>query len=91
MNCRDLTDLVTDYLESRLSRWERLRLELHLVLCPPCRVYLDQMRALLHALGRLPDPLPLPAEVRDALLSHFRRWKHGRRPGGSPQPPDRLQ
>ncbi|HLW46313.1 MAG TPA: zf-HC2 domain-containing protein [bacterium] len=74
MSCRDLVELVTDYLEDTMPAVERRRFEEHLGTCPPCRTYLDQMRQTLHALGRLPRE-SVSDEARQALLRAFRDWK----------------
>lgn len=76
MTCRELTELVTDYLENKLSFRDRVRFQLHLGLCAGCRRYLRQMRQTVRALGALPVE-PIPPEIRDALLERFRSWKTG--------------
>jgi predicted anti-sigma-YlaC factor YlaD len=74
LTCKELVELVTDYLEDRLPLPERRRFELHLCTCTGCRIYLSQMRALLRACGRLAEE-DLPAATRGALLATFREWK----------------
>ena len=73
MPCKELVELVTDYLENRLSPADRTRFEIHLAQCEACRAYLDQFQATIRALGRLPEE-SLSAEARTALLSAFRGW-----------------
>jgi anti-sigma factor RsiW len=70
MSCSELVELVTDYLEGRLAPDEAERFEAHLGVCPPCGVYLDQMRATLTALGRIPEE-SISTEARDELLHAF--------------------
>jgi anti-sigma factor RsiW len=72
--CKELVELVTDYLEERLSAPDRARFEAHLAGCGGCRAYLDQMRQTIRALGRLPAESIDPT-ARDRLLSAFRDWK----------------
>lgn len=74
MTCQELTELVTDYLEHRLSWRRRLEMQAHLGMCRRCRAYLRQMRKTVHALGELP-PDPVPPDVQEALLERFRTWK----------------
>jgi predicted anti-sigma-YlaC factor YlaD len=74
LTCRDLTELVTNYLERRLSWRERLQVELHLGMCRDCRAYLHQMRETIRTLHELP-PDPVRPDVRDKLLERFRNWK----------------
>lgn len=73
MPCRELVEVVTDYLEDRLSAMDRARFEAHLAQCEVCRLYLEQFRQTLRALGRLPEE-SLSPEARSALLDAFRGW-----------------
>lgn len=77
MTCKDLVELVTEYLEETLAAGERARFERHLASCDHCRVYLDQMRLTIRALGRLPAAA-IPVEAMRALQEHFRDWTRGR-------------
>ena len=74
--CQELVELVTDYLEGRLSTDQRQRFEGHLGICSGCRTYLEQMRQTLRVLGRLPEETIEP-EARQRLLAAFRDWKRG--------------
>jgi anti-sigma factor RsiW len=73
MPCRDLVELITEYLEDRLSPRDRARFEAHLADCDACRTYVDQFRQTIRVLGRLPEE-SLSVEARDALLAAFRGW-----------------
>ena len=44
LNCQQLTELVTDYLEGRLSFMTRLRFHMHVGMCSHCRAYLRTMQ-----------------------------------------------
>jgi anti-sigma factor RsiW len=74
--CQQLVELVTDYLEDRLSEPERIRFEAHLALCSGCRPYLEQMRQTIRALGRLAEESIEP-EAKQRLLAAFRDWRRG--------------
>ncbi len=74
MVCREVVEVVTDYLEGTMSRRDRARFEAHLAGCPHCTEYLAQMRATLDVLGRI-DPDDLAPEVRDELVALYRRWR----------------
>ncbi len=76
LTCKELVELVTEYLEDRLPVDEQERFELHLCTCTGCRVYLAQMRSVVRASGRLREE-DVPAPVRDELLNLFRGWKKG--------------
>ena len=74
--CKQAVELVTDYLEDALSRRDRARFEAHVDQCPHCREYLAQMRLTIDAMGRI-EPESLAPEVRDDLVSLYRRWQQG--------------
>ncbi len=76
MPCRELVEVITDYLEDRLSPVDRARFEAHLAECEACRIYLEQFRQMSRALGRLPEA-SLSSEARNALLEAFRGWSDG--------------
>ena len=76
MPCRELVELVTDYLEDRLSPLDRARFEAHLAECEACRSYMEQFRQTIRALGRLPEESISP-EARETLLAAFRGWFRG--------------
>jgi len=77
VNCRQVVELMTDYLEGALSRVERARFEEHIAGCDGCRAYLQQLRTTRRVLGRLADE-PVPAEVERDLLEAFRSWRSSR-------------
>ena len=74
ITCQELTELVTAYLEGTLPPEERTRFDNHLLACPHCRLYLEQMRQTIRAIGRLTEESISPA-ARDALVQAFRGWK----------------
>ena len=74
LTCRELVELVTDYLEDMLPQVERMRFEEHLTTCAGCRNYLVQMRRTIDTLGRLTEDDLAPV-ARDELLQLFRNWK----------------
>lgn len=73
MPCRDLVEVITEYLEDRLSPEDRARFEAHLADCDACRMYMEQFRQTIRILGRLPEE-SLSSEARDALVAAFRDW-----------------
>jgi anti-sigma factor RsiW len=77
LSCRELVELVTDYLEGALPRRERRRFEQHIGGCDACSEYLQQMRLTIEATGRL-DEESVPAAAREALLHAFRDWNAAR-------------
>ena len=75
LTCKELTELITDYLEERLPPADRLRFEHHLSICDACVTYVDQMRTTIKALGSRPR-VDIPSSMQPELLQAFRRWKH---------------
>ena len=73
MPCNELVELVTEYLEDRLSPRDRARFEAHLAACEACRTYLEQFRRTIKVLGRLPED-SLSPQARETLLRAFRDW-----------------
>ena len=74
MPCRELVEVITDYLEGTLPEVDRIRFEDHLKTCPHCRRYLEQFRQTVSALGKLKEE-SIPSEDRQQLLELFKDWK----------------
>lgn len=74
LTCRELVELVTEYLEGTLPDAVRARFDAHLKECPHCQTYLEQMRQTITVLGRLNEDTIDP-DVREELLRRFRAWK----------------
>ena len=74
MSCRELVELVSDYIEGTLPAGERIRFDEHLAECDACAEYLAQIRETILATGRLREEA-VPAGVRDQLLARLRDWK----------------
>ncbi len=81
MACRELVELVTEYLDDVLSPRDRRRFEEHLAGCDDCTAYVTQFAQTLEALGVMPADEPGP-ESMDVLLAVFRGWAGG--PGPTP-------
>lgn len=62
LNCQDVAERTSAYLDGGLGRWERLQVRLHLALCRVCRQYVRQLGAIVSALHRLPRG-PAPDEA----------------------------
>jgi predicted anti-sigma-YlaC factor YlaD len=72
LTCKELVEVVTDYLEGRMSVRERGRFEEHLLNCPGCSAYLEQLRWTIRLSGALREEHILP-KVRNEFLAAFRR------------------
>lgn len=73
MNCDELVELVTAYLDGALPPEDERRVTDHLAECEGCTTYVAQFRTTVATLGRLPTEQELPAPVRESLLAAFRR------------------
>ena len=76
LTCQELVELVTDYLEEAMPASERARFEAHIVDCPYCDAYLDQMGRTIRVVGDQPVITVAP-ETEAELLRRFRSWKQG--------------
>jgi anti-sigma factor RsiW len=74
ITCREVVELVTDYLERELPAHEASLFEQHLNFCEGCVVYVEQMRATVDTVGRLREE-DVPPEAKDRLMAAFREWK----------------
>lgn len=72
--CRQVVELITEYLEGALDNVDRQRLEAHLADCPHCTEYLRQFRLTIDAMGRI-EPEELDDEARTDLVDLYRRWR----------------
>jgi predicted anti-sigma-YlaC factor YlaD len=73
ITCKELVEVVTDYLEGRMPAERRLLFEEHIAFCSWCQTYLDQMRETIRLTGMLTED-DLSPETRDTLLQVFRNW-----------------
>jgi anti-sigma factor RsiW len=71
--CRDLVELVTDYLEGALAPEVHAAVEEHLRGCDGCTAYVAQIQATVDALGETTAP-PLDPQLCARLEAAFRTW-----------------
>ncbi|MGZ4594291.1 MAG: zf-HC2 domain-containing protein [Actinomycetes bacterium] len=69
--CRDLVEMVTDYLEDVLDPRTAAAVEHHLSLCPGCVDYAEQMRTTIKLVGHVPAE-SLSPKARAELVAAFR-------------------
>jgi anti-sigma factor RsiW len=72
--CREVVELVSDYLEGALDECDRIRFEGHLTACDGCTAYLEQMRQTVRVAGTL-APEALDPVFRAGLVDAFRDWR----------------
>ena len=71
IDCAEVVELLTDYLEGALEEPVRAEIEAHLALCEGCDTYLAQMRSTIDVLGHVPVE-SLTEQVRKDLVTAFR-------------------
>jgi anti-sigma factor RsiW len=74
MDCNELVELVTSYLDGSLDPDTRARFDVHLTECDGCENYLQQFRSTVDTLGKSGGETFDPA-FRDRLLNAFRDWR----------------
>lgn len=74
MDCNELVELVTDYLDGSLDLDDRSRFDLHLLECDGCENYLEQFRVTVSTVGRIRDDALDPV-FRTKLLDAFKDFR----------------
>jgi anti-sigma factor RsiW len=70
VQCQQVAERTTDYLEDALTAAGRRSYERHLEGCDACREALRRMRTLLELARHVPPPTPSP-HLREQLLATF--------------------
>jgi anti-sigma factor RsiW len=73
MECRQVVEVVTAYLDGAMPAPDRRRLEAHLTACPHCTVYVEQIRSTIALTGAI-APESLSDEALADLAGVFRAW-----------------
>jgi hypothetical protein len=68
IECRQIAELLGDYLEGSLPRATHELIDFHIDGCAPCVAFLNTYRGTVDATRRLPD-VPIPAELKKRLLA----------------------
>jgi anti-sigma factor RsiW len=71
ISCQEVVEVVTDYLEGRMSPEDVAIFEAHVELCDGCKWYVEQMRITIATVGRI-DEADVPDEMRATLMDAFR-------------------
>lgn len=74
IRCREIVDLLADYLDGSLASETARSLEAHLEGCAPCIAFVNTYRGTVDAVRRLHDT-EIPPELRDRLLSFLEKRK----------------
>ncbi|HET6910089.1 MAG TPA: zf-HC2 domain-containing protein [Mycobacteriales bacterium] len=76
-SCQEMTEVVTDYLDTALPADDVQRFERHLSYCAGCSTYVEQMRETITQTGMVPREETLPHALRERIVAQFRTWKRG--------------
>ena len=76
LTCKEVVEIVSDYLEGALSAEDRARFDAHVSACEGCTSYVEQMRETIRLTGMLTEE-QVPVEQRERLRRAFRDWKSG--------------
>ena len=71
LECRELVELVTAYLDGALTPEDEQQVVAHLATCDGCSAYLAQIETTIGQLGQL-TPEPLDETMAQSLLATFR-------------------
>jgi len=74
VNCSELVELVTDYLEDSMDADQRARFDEHVSGGDDCTTYLEQLRVTIRLTGMLSEEQVTP-DAREALLGVLRDWR----------------
>ena len=74
LTCKELVELVTEYMEGTLSPEDKERFEAHVATCSGCAAFLQQMKKTIQAIGNLEDN-SLSPQAKENLLRLFQNWK----------------
>jgi predicted anti-sigma-YlaC factor YlaD len=74
ITCKEVVELVTDYLEQTLLPEVQARFEAHVADCPGCETYIAQVQKTIAMLRKLTEEQMFPG-TREELLEMFREWK----------------
>jgi anti-sigma factor RsiW len=81
ITCRELVELLTDYLEGAIPPADRARIDAHLAVCDGCTTALEELRIAIRVTGSLTED-HVPEAQREALREAFRAWRSD--PSGAP-------
>ncbi len=74
LNCQEVVELVTDYLEQALLPEMQAQFEEHIAECPGCDTYLEQVQQTIMLLRKLTEQQMFP-KTKQELVEIFRNWK----------------
>jgi anti-sigma factor RsiW len=79
IECRQIADLLGDYLDGSLPKSTRELLEWHIEGCGPCVAFVNTYRGTVNAATKLKE-VEIPAELKKRLLAVLRNPRSPHRP-----------
>lgn len=76
MECQELVERVTDYLDGALSRTDDARLHDHISVCYACVAHLGEYKVMLDLMAEAPVE-PIAPDFEAGLLGLHRQWVSG--------------
>ena len=77
LHCREVVEHIGDLIDGELAGDDVIRIEQHLLVCPPCTLYVRQLRdtiAIARETRTPRDEAPMASPAATAI-DVFRRWK----------------
>jgi anti-sigma factor RsiW len=74
LSCKEVVELVSDFIDGALPPGLRVRMEAHLTGCDPCIEYVGQIRATV-ALAAQTTPDPIDPATSSNLIDLYRTWQ----------------
>jgi anti-sigma factor RsiW len=81
VTCREVAELLIDFVEGELPEMQMLSLQRHICACPPCLFYMETYQTTIEATRALPEE-PLPPEFEARLRSVLENWEAERAKDG---------
>ncbi len=76
VTCREVAELLIDFVGGDLSELHMLTLHQHIGDCPPCHSYLETYKTSIQMMRALPAE-PLPIELDNRLRKSLEEWRLG--------------
>jgi anti-sigma factor RsiW len=79
MECRQIAELLGDYIDGGLAAHVRELIEFHMDGCAPCVAFVNTYRGTIAATRTLPET-PMPTELKQRLLRVLREQRGSEKP-----------
>lgn len=74
VTCREVAELLIDFVDGTLPEMQMITLQQHICACPPCMFYMETYQDTIEATHALPEE-PLPAEFENRLRAVLEDWE----------------